>query len=256
MNLLIIGEFCEDIFYYGRSDRLSPEAPIPVFIAEDIDCSLGMAANVERNLVAISKKYSPKIKVNSIFSARGAQKVRYVDKKTNHYFLRVDHGDNNYERIVFGKSENKLIKSADAIIISDYCKGFLKVDDIIKISKLKKKKTPLFIDTKKVITKDLISAVSFLKINQREYEQNFKKTKLGAYINKLIVTLGEKGAMHNYKVYPPSKKHKTMDVSGAGDTFMAAFAFKYMESYDLAESICFANNISGEVVSKRGVSTI
>jgi D-beta-D-heptose 7-phosphate kinase/D-beta-D-heptose 1-phosphate adenosyltransferase len=48
----------------------------------------------------------------------------------------------------------------------------------------------------------------------------------------------------------------TIDVSGAGDTFMAALAFKYMQTKNIEESIVFANQIASIVVSKKGVSTI
>jgi sugar/nucleoside kinase (ribokinase family) len=44
-------------------------------------------------------------------------------------------------------------------------------------------------------------------------------------------------------------------VSGAGDTFLAAFVTKYLETQDVNISITFANEMSAIVVSKRGVST-
>jgi sugar/nucleoside kinase (ribokinase family) len=46
-----------------------------------------------------------------------------------------------------------------------------------------------------------------------------------------------------------------MDVSGAGDTFTAAFALKYLETNDTESSITFANQMARQVVSKRGVAT-
>lgn len=256
MNYLIIGEVCEDVFYYGRSDRLSPEAPVPVFTPESIIVSPGMAGNVERNLAAILKSENRTDKISTIFSAMTGQKIRYVDKKTNHYFLRVDHGDKSYNKMNITKREIKLIKSADAIIISDYSKGFLSARDIVAISCEKKKGAMIFLDTKKKLTKSILESVSFVKINKKEFDENFQKNKHEKYINKLVVTLGDAGATYKHKIYSPIKKHTTMDVSGAGDTFMAAFAYQYMKSRDASKAINFANTVSGEVVSKRGVSTI
>jgi sugar/nucleoside kinase (ribokinase family) len=47
-----------------------------------------------------------------------------------------------------------------------------------------------------------------------------------------------------------------MDVSGAGDTFLAGLVVKYMETKDIKEAIRFANKIAVEVVKKRGVASI
>jgi len=45
-------------------------------------------------------------------------------------------------------------------------------------------------------------------------------------------------------------------VSGAGDTFTAAFAFKYLETKDVSISVTYANKLATKVVSKRGVTTV
>ena len=47
-----------------------------------------------------------------------------------------------------------------------------------------------------------------------------------------------------------------VSVSGAGDTFVAAFAFKYAKTFDAAVSIIYANEMASFVVNKRGVTTI
>ena len=49
---------------------------------------------------------------------------------------------------------------------------------------------------------------------------------------------------------------ETTDVSGAGDTFVAAFAYKYLKTKNIAESIIYANLCASIVVTKKGVSTI
>jgi hypothetical protein len=67
---------------------------------------------------------------------------------------------------------------------------------------------------------------------------------------KIIVTLGGSGAKHKDLVYGVQKK-ETIDVSGAGDTFLAAFAYKYSYSNSVPESIKFANEIASIVVTKR-----
>lgn len=53
LNVLLIGETCEDGYIYGSVDRISPEAPIPVLKYEGLETSLGMSANVKRNLESL-----------------------------------------------------------------------------------------------------------------------------------------------------------------------------------------------------------
>jgi sugar/nucleoside kinase (ribokinase family) len=47
-----------------------------------------------------------------------------------------------------------------------------------------------------------------------------------------------------------------MDISGAGDTFVAGFTTKYLETNNINESIIFGNRCSSQVIQKRGVSVI
>lgn len=72
---------------------------------------------------------------------------------------------------------------------------------------------------------------------------------------KVIVTLGANGARHADIVYSSPSPKETIDVSGAGDTFLAAFAIKYLETRDVKQAIPYANQLSSIVVSKKGVVT-
>lgn len=253
---LIIGESCQDIFEYGRCERLSPEAPVPIFIPENKVQTGGMAKNVYNNLIAIIRAEKNNDSVYHLFSRNEAIKRRYVDSRTNHYFLRVDEHDNLYEQIDFEAEHEYLIKMADCIIISDYAKGFLKEEDIEWIYQIKKSSTVVFLDSKKKISETMIKSCDFLKINEKEYKNNFSHFQLGDYTDKLIVTLGENGAMHSGKLYASKNPQNTIDVSGAGDTFLAALAFKFMEKKNISDAIDHANLLSSKVVSKKGVSTI
>jgi D-beta-D-heptose 7-phosphate kinase/D-beta-D-heptose 1-phosphate adenosyltransferase len=170
--------------------------------------------------------------------------------------LRLDSFDDKYSQIELDAEIEYCISKADCIIISDYNKGFLSVDDIKMISNLRKENCILFIDTKKKITKDIISCVDFIKINEKELKNNLDIFLYNSNIDKFIITLGEKGAMYKLNKTFIEAPQSTIDVSGAGDTFMAALAFKYMQTKNIEESIVFANQIASIVVSKKGVSTI
>ena len=71
---------------------------------------------------------------------------------------------------------------------------------------------------------------------------------------KLIVTLGDKGAIYDEHTFPPPKEFLVRDVVGAGDTFLAAVSCHYMINKDIKKAIDFANLCAGQVVGKRGVA--
>ena len=114
-----------------------------------------------------------------------------------------------------------------------------------------------FIDTKKVIDLNHFKGYTFVKMNEVEWE---RCQRYGAvyedWKKKLIVTMSERGCMYNDKSYSVDNTVEVRDLSGAGDTWMASFAFKFTETQNVDESIEFANKNATLVVQKRGVTTI
>lgn len=242
-KIVVIGELCHDVFVYGECKRLSPEAPVPVFNPIHSVENLGMAGNVVANINTIDSN----IGISFYHSLEKITKTRYVDKKTNHLFLRVD-DEPRVNRIHISETLISDIKEADAVVISDYNKGFLSEDDLYTISKLARF---AIVDTKKRMNPIHLSHFNFIKINEHEANQGVADE----LKEKTIVTLGPKGAMYMDTLYPSPHPKETIDVSGAGDTFLAAFVTKYLETEDVNISITFANKMSAIVVSKRGVAT-
>ena len=115
MNILVIGDSCIDVFRYGTINRLAPEAPVPVIKPIYQKENPGMAANVAANLKALGAE------VDLITNEDTIRKIRYVDERYNQMVLRVDENDTCQPA---DKIEIEMGKY-DAIIISDYCKGFL-----------------------------------------------------------------------------------------------------------------------------------
>jgi sugar/nucleoside kinase (ribokinase family) len=75
----------------------------------------------------------------------------------------------------------------------------------------------------------------------------------------LIVTYGENGAKSFTKTdvkHYPSQKVILRDVCGAGDTFLAALVFNYLDTNNIDMAINFANTCASKVVSQMGVVTI
>lgn len=246
MIVTIIGEICHDIFIYGDAKRLSPEAPVPVLTTTHIESNLGMAGNVKENLLALE----PNLRVNLFNQKKEIKKTRYVDDKSNHMFLRVDEGEEEIDTFHLNISKTNLIRNSDIVIVSDYNKGFLTEELIVQIGQNSKLS---IIDSKKQLTKDIVSSFNFVKVNEHEYKRN--KELSDSFKDKFLITLGMKGAMYNDILYPSVSPKQTMDVSGAGDTFTASFIWKYHETKNIGESIFFANQMASIVVSKRGVTT-
>tara|TARA_Y100000356_G_scaffold77601_1_gene64154 strand:- start:229 stop:960 length:732 start_codon:yes stop_codon:yes gene_type:complete len=243
MKVLVIGDSCTDKFVYGVCDRICPEAPVPVFNPTYQKANGGMAKNVFNNLVSLAKNWD----IDLITNEDEITKTRLVDIKTNQMLLRVDE-DDSCKRI-----KNDVITKLgdyDAIIISDYNKGFLTESTI----KFLVDRYPLsFIDSKKLFN-DWINDATFLKINEVEFNRNKKNLK--KYKGNLIVTLGERGVKYKDTIIPPTRQAEVSDLSGAGDTFFAAFVFSYLTSKNIIESIAFAQKCALEVIEKKGVVII
>lgn len=248
MKVLVIGERCSDIFVYGEVERLSPEAPIPVLIPKNVVVNDGMGKNVVNNLLSITQNES--YEIGFIHQDRMISKTRFVEEKSNHPFLRVDEGEYEVDRFEMTEEIKNEILESDAVIVSDYNKGFLLEEDLIEIASISKFSV---LDTKKKLSKKVINSFDFVKMNEYEFMNNY--TKDAKLLKKLIITLGSKGANHNGILYPTDSPKETVDVSGAGDTFTASFTKKYLETKDVRISIIYANRMASLVVSKRGVTT-
>lgn len=245
LKILVFGEICNDVFIYGSSKRLSPEAPVPVFLPERTETNLGMAGNVMNNLNSICD-----CSVDIITQPETITKTRFVDDKSNHMFLRVDEGEGSISKFIMSEDIKEKIVNSDIVIVSDYNKGFLSLEDIKEIGKLSNLS---IIDSKNRLTIDILKEFSFIKLNESEWLNNFEIASL--FKDKVIITMGIRGCQYNDVTYESINPQVTMDVSGAGDTFTASFIVKYYETKNIIQSIEFANRMSSIVVSKRGVKT-
>ena len=231
LNVILIGDSCIDEYHYGSVDRLSPEAPVPIFVSKRVETKRGMAANVEENLKALG------INVVTYFGKESI-KTRMIDEKSKQHILRIDK-DAQCEALAF--SDIEFNHTTDAFIVSDYNKGFVSYELIESLISLGK---PVFIDTKKTDLKRFEGA--FVKINSLEFA-NAKSLS-----SNTIVTMGEHGAMWNQRMYA-APKIEIADVCGAGDTFLASFAYDYLQTLNIDSSIAFAIKAASVTVQHIGV---
>ena len=233
-NIILIGDICEDIYTYGNVNRISPEAPVPIFEPRYTIYHDGMAGNVRKNLEALG------CTVNFI-RGKTSRKKRLIDERTKQQLLRLDE-DVVSEPVTF---ETAIPPVYDAIVISDYNKGTVSYELIEEL--VQEVDVPIFVDTKKTDLARLSGC--YVKINALEKS---RATSLPDPEH-LIVTHGGNGAEWNGWVFPAEIVGDVIDVCGAGDTFLAALAYKFLETKDMRDAVQFANKASAVTVQHVGV---
>ncbi|OGJ51915.1 hypothetical protein A2336_03040, partial [Candidatus Peregrinibacteria bacterium RIFOXYB2_FULL_41_88] len=174
-TILVVGDTMLDHYLHGTVSRQSPEAPVPVLLAERDEYRLGGAANVANNLarigatpilVSIIGKDTNGEKLVQMLDAEGISTrglIVTVDRPTTEKLRVIDNGNKQLIRLDFEKTEeigerledelisrfDKLLKEADGVLISDYAKGVMSPSFIkYVIEECAKTKTPVFIDPK------------------------------------------------------------------------------------------------------------
>jgi bifunctional ADP-heptose synthase (sugar kinase/adenylyltransferase) len=228
LKVLLIGDTCIDRYVYGTCSRLSPEGPVPVLEQTRIQETRGMAWNVRDNLMAFG------IDVYIMTNEEMPIKTRFVDEKSNHQIMRLDEKDE-----VKPFEWEIPDQDFDAMVISDYNKGLLTEEKIFELCDWFKR--PVFIDSKKTN----LPRQCFIKLNDGEAQ------KLEGKYPFLITTKGSEGATFKNRLYPGTKV-PVFDVAGAGDTFLSALVFHYLNNGIMESAIPFANKAAAIAVSNPG----
>jgi D-beta-D-heptose 7-phosphate kinase/D-beta-D-heptose 1-phosphate adenosyltransferase len=237
-KILLIGDSCIDEYQYGYVDRLSPEAPIPVFKLAEKTSKEGMVGNVRLNLKNLGCDVD-------LYLGETSKKTRLIDKRSKQQIVRIDE-DVMSEPLKFSEITSL---EYDAIVISDYNKGFVSYELIEELPKYFK--GLMFIDTKKT---DIARMYGYyVKINEHEYNQRWSIN------DKMIVTLGSKGAMWKigrdpkYETFFTADPVEVVDVTGAGDTFLATLTYQLLKTKNIDDAIRFAIKASTITVQHFGV---
>ncbi len=190
-----------------------------------------------------------------------------------HHLLRLDKEDKIYcsgaiADDIFQFLKTK-IKELDVLILSDYCKGVLSMRLVINIIKLCTDNNVItIVDSKdkdlskyygatliKPNKKEASLASGINIINDDSLEQACKKIALITACKTVVVTLSEDGiaVYHQNKLKKkPTKALDIFDVTGAGDTVVAALAFALANNLSISEACDFANSAAAVVVAKFG----
>jgi D-beta-D-heptose 7-phosphate kinase/D-beta-D-heptose 1-phosphate adenosyltransferase len=211
---------------------MSPEAPVPVMKYSKIETKAGMAGNVCLNLQAFG------IDITFLTNPEKIVKTRFIDEKSNQQILRVDNEEKVKPLMLPVSTDN-----FDAVVISDYDKGYLPASKLFEI--VEGSNCPVFIDSKKTFLPNKENC--FVKINDIEYE----RLDSSCYIDNLIITKGSEGCIYKNTLYP-AEKVKVYDVVGAGDTFLSALVYAYLRYKNIDKALMLANKAAALAVQQSG----
>lgn len=252
-KILVLGDTCDDVNYYGEVKKISPEAPIPIFNVISKETIPGMAENVVLNLqnagnevVLMSKDMFPRF--------YKTVKSRYFAGK--HYLYRIDEDETselyNYEEQIV-LDHILFIKDLKGVVLQDYNKGFFNrrfVKVLIGTIRSTHPDAIIVADGHKSRDSDFYGEIDYLKLNEDEYNSI---DGLSSIKREIIVTYGKNPVYASFS----QKTYKTIEVesidaTGAGDTFTAWFTSEIVEHGDMDEAIRVANIAAGISVTKLG----
>ena len=289
-KVLVAGDVMLDQYWFGDVSRISPEAPVPVAKIGQTEHRAGGAANVARNIAALGGQAALLAVVGEDEAADTLSELLAQDNIAGHLIrssaapttlkLRVLARNQQLIRLDFEAAPDlgslktvrqqyaELVSQYDAVILSDYGKGVLnEVAAMIAAARAAGK--PVLIDPKGTDFSKYAGA-TLLTPNRAELRdaaggweneagltakaQGLRET-LG--LDALLVTRSEEG-MTLYRAdgqtHQPTRAQEVYDVSGAGDTVIAAMGLSLAAGYTLPEAMHTANAAAGVVVAKLGTA--
>ena len=291
-RILVVGDVMLDRYWFGEVSRISPEAPVPVVKVERTEERPGGAANVARNAAALGAKTTllsvvgadeAGISLARLMAAEGVEtslhedadlsttiKLRVVGRQQQ--LLRIDFESQPTHEVLRAKLADfeRQLTNCDVVILSDYGKGGLThISDMIKLARAAGK--PVLADPK---GEDYAryAGVTLLTPNRAELRQVVGRWSSEADLNArakrlrdelgleaLLVTRSEEGMTlfrGDEALHEPAVAREVFDVSGAGDTVIAAMAVMLAAGLDLAQAMHIANRAAGVVVGKLGTAVV
>lgn len=295
-RLLVAGDVMLDRYWQGPTGRISPEAPVPVVRIQHDETRPGGAANVALNIAALgaavrllgvvgrdeaAQKLREALTVNRVqpdfLDTAGLPtitKLRILSR--NQQLIRLDFEESlmiagAFDRSAFRRRYEAALRDTDVVILSDYGKGTL-ADAMELIAAARAASRPVLVDPKgsdwrpyrgaTLITPNLTELESVVGPCPDEATIVAKgralRDELG--IDALLVTRSEHGmtllAPDQPPLHLPTEAREVFDVTGAGDTVIAAFGAALAAGHDFAHAARVANLAAGIVVGKLGTATV
>ncbi len=202
LNILIIGDVMVDSYLWGKVERVSPEAPIPIVALRKRENRMGGAANVARNLLAMGANpilcsvigtdekgvtfldLLKKEKIDTFGIIRSPRRITTTKFRIFGNSCQMLRMDEEVENELTGNDFMTLIrvfdrilarKKIDCIIFQDYDKGVI-TPRLIKevVSRAKAKGIPVTVDPKKK-NFDSYTGVTLFKPNFKELKEGINE---------------------------------------------------------------------------------
>ena len=287
-DILVIGDVMLDQYVSGSTDRLSPEAPVPVVKIDSQFSVLGGAANVANNLATLGANVSllgvvgrddnARI-VNELLEAKGIAnqlldadifttvKTRVISR--NQQMVRVDREEVFSDEDAFVNHLSGVLSffQGSAIIVSDYAKGVCSPGAMkVILTWATINDVKVLIDPKGTDWSKYEGAF-LIKHNVKELEELFntsientnseiaqfgKEIRSRYNIEHVLITRSEEGMTHIHDeiLHVKSRKVDIYDLSGAGDTVIAVLVFLIQQGEDISIAINKANQAGSYVITK------
>jgi rfaE bifunctional protein kinase chain/domain len=289
--VLVVGDVMLDRYWFGDVSRISPEAPVPVVLIKKEDERLGGAANVAWNckdlgartrLLSVVGKDEPGAKLAKLLKQKGIEaslhrdagldttlKLRVIGRRQQ--LLRIDFERPPSREVLASKLEEfkQALPESDVVILSDYGKGGLAhIAEMIRSARRAGKR--VLVDPKgddytrykgaSVITPnvaELREVVGRWK-DEKDLRQRAQALRAKLGLEALLLTRGEDGMTLFTKTKVKTieaEAREVFDVTGAGDTVIAALAVMLAAGAGLEAAMRIANRAAGIVVGKLGTAT-
>jgi len=292
-RVLVVGDIMLDRYWYGPTQRISPEAPVPVVKISQNEDRPGGAANVALNIASMGGNVSlvgitgedeaaltlqthlEAMKINCRFDKHlqipTITKLRVLSRHQQLIRLDFEESFNEINKSSLTSATAALIAEHDVLLLSDYDKGTLSdVQSLIK--EAKKQKTPVLVDPKgndferyrgaTLITPNLSEFEAVVGECKSEAELVVKGQQLleELELEAMLITRSEQGMTLLRKglqeFHLPTQAKEVYDVTGAGDTVIATLALAIAANAEYAQASALANIAAGIVVGKIGTSTV
>jgi D-beta-D-heptose 7-phosphate kinase / D-beta-D-heptose 1-phosphate adenosyltransferase len=243
-RVAVMGDPIVDVYHFGHVHRLSPEAPLPVFVEDRCETRPGGAANVAANLVALG--CTP---ITLFPPQPHSVKHRYFVGHLQ-VGMRIDHDEDHSKREVLPQ----MIALPHALIISDYGKGFCTRDRCQRnIGMARRDHVPVVVDPKgpdwqKYAGATIVCPSEFELIQGYDEHDGHILHKQGA---KGMTLIFRDRTEHKFE----ARARQVFDVTGAGDTVVAVMGAALARTKNMVEAAMLANMAAGVVVGKVGTAT-
>lgn len=240
-KVAVIGDVIIDKYIYGTSERLSPEAPVPVVKHLSEKETLGGAGLVYENLKSLGVDVE-------LYDTGEEPSIKTRVICDGHYITRIDDDKFANGTDVLDKIINNDFSQYAYVVLSDYNKGVLDESRRI-IEHINKFGCKIIVDPKTHATH--YEGAWLVKPNEKEFQEYFIN-----WQGNIIITQAGNNVVANIdnKIYDiPVAKVEVSDVTGAGDCFLAAFVYGLTIGKD--HRTCLEMAIKGATESVKHVGT-